>query len=445
MGLLREVFSAIFEKGKSSMATGRGSIDTRLSETEIRAIVEQGVPAEMIDGKRVLVLTPDSTRSCPLPLMARIVAKVVGARAKKLDFMVALGTHQTMSEQKIDALFGLEPGDRDTVFRGVRFLNHRWDLPGSLQKLGTIGEADIREMTRGLFRESVDVVINRAVYDYDLVLVLGPVFPHEVVGFSGGNKYLFPGISGGDFVHFFHWLGAVITCMDTIGIKHTPPRALVDRAACMLSVPRWCLAMVVAPDGGLAGLYAGTPEDAWFCAADLSERIHVLFKPAPFRTVLGEAPVMYDEIWTAGKVMYKLEPIVADGGTLIIYAPHIDEISHTWGSYLMKIGYHVRDWFLKRMDMFKDVPRGVLAHSTHVRGVGTYENGVEAPRIDVVLATAIPREVCRKINLGYMDPATIELSSYRDREAQGVLYVEHAGEILHRLAGAATTAAPGRG
>jgi nickel-dependent lactate racemase len=416
------------------MATGRGAVDRRLSETDIRAIVERGVPAHLVHGKRVLVLTPDATRSCPLPLMSRIVARVVGARAKRLDFMIALGTHQALTEEKIDALFGLGPGDRDGVFRGMRFLNHRWDLPDSLRKLGSIRESEIEELTRGLFRESVDVVINRAVDEYDLVLVLGPVFPHEVVGFSGGNKYLFPGISGGDFVHFFHWLGAVITCMDTIGIKHTPPRALVDRAASMLSVPRWCLAMVVAPDGALAGLYAGTPEEAWSSAADLSERLHVLYKPSPFTTVLGQAPEMYDEIWTAGKVMYKLEPIVADGGTLIIYAPHVKEISHTWGRYLMDIGYHVRDWFLKRMDAFRDVPRGVLAHSTHVRGVGTWENGVETPRIDVVLATAIPRDVCGKINLGYMDPAAIDLQSYKGREAQGVLYVEHAGEILHRLA-----------
>jgi nickel-dependent lactate racemase len=419
--------------GSAIMATGRGSVDHRLTEKEIREIVEQGVPEQLVEGKRVLVLTPDSTRTCPLPLVSRVVAGVVGQRAKQLDFMVALGTHQVMSDQKIDALFGLGPGDREGVFRGARFLNHRWDLPGQLRKLGTIPELDIEELTRGLFRESVDVVINRAVSDYDLILVLGPVFPHEVVGYSGGNKYLFPGISGGDFVHFFHWLGAVITCMETIGIKHTPPRALVERAARMLTVPRWCLAMVVAPDGGLAGLYAGTPEDAWSSAADLSSRIHVIYKPAPYRTVLGEAPEMYDEIWTAGKVMYKLEPIVADGGTLIIYAPHVKEISHTWGRYLMEIGYHVRDWFLKRMELFREIPRGVLAHSTHVRGVGTYENGVEKPRIEVVLATAIPPEVCRKINLGYMDPRSVDLESYKGREAEGILHVEHAGEILHRL------------
>jgi lactate racemase len=417
------------------MVTGQGSVATRLGEAEITAIVEKGVPAGIVDGKRVLVLTPDATRSCPLPQMARVVARVVGRRAKKLDFMIALGTHQALPDDKVDALFGIGPGDRDGVFKGMRFLNHRWDLPESLQKLGTIPESEIEQLTKGLFRESVDVVINKAVYDYDLVLVLGPVFPHEVVGFSGGNKYLFPGISGGDFVHFFHWLGAVITCMDTIGVKYTPPRALVDRAAKMLSVQRWCIAMVVAPDGGLAGLFAGTPEEAWSSAADVSEKLHIVFKKKAYRTVLGIAPHMYDEIWTGGKVMYKLEPVVADGGELIIYAPHITEVSYTWGTYLNEIGYHVRDWFLSRMDTVKSIPRGVLAHSTHVRGVGKMVNGVEVPRITVTLATAIPEAACRKINLGYRDPASINVDSFRGREAEGILCVDHAGEILHRLEG----------
>jgi nickel-dependent lactate racemase len=405
----------------------------RLNETDILGIVEKGVPERLVKGKRVLVLTPDSTRTCPLPLMARIVASVVRPRARQLDFMVALGTHQVMSDERIDALFGLGPGDRTGFFGGIRFLNHRWDLPDSLRKLGTIGESEIESLSRGLFRESVDVAINRMVYDYDLILVLGPVFPHEVVGFSGGNKYLFPGISGGDFVHFFHWLGAVITCPETIGIKRTPPRALVDRAASMLPMERWCLAMVVAPDGGLAGLYAGTPEDAWSDAADLSARLHVIYKDRPFHTVLGRAAGMYDELWTAGKVMYKLEPVVQAGGTLIIYAPRVTEISHTWGAHLMEIGYHVRDWFLPRMDRFSGIPRGVLAHSTHVRGIGTVENGVEKPRIEVVLATGIPPDTCRRVNLGYQDPGTMDVGRFQGRESEGVLFVDHAGEILHRL------------
>jgi hypothetical protein len=131
--------------------------------------------------------------------------------------------------------------------------------------------------------------------------------------------------------------------------------------------------------------------------------------------------------------MYKLEPVVADGGELIIYAPHISEVSVTHGEIIKKIGYHVRDYFVKQMDKFQDIPGGIMAHSTHVKGAGVYENGVEKPRVNVVLATAIPEEMCRKINLGYRDPATIDPVDWQNRESEGYLYVPKAGEILYRL------------
>ncbi|MBN1837811.1 MAG: hypothetical protein JW820_18285, partial [Spirochaetales bacterium] len=142
-----------------------------------------------------------------------------------------------------------------------------------------------------------------------------------------------------------------------------------------------------------------------------------------------------DELWVGGKVMYKLEPVVAEGGRLIIYGPHIREVSRTWGRYLERIGYHVRDYYLSQMERFREVPRAVLAHSTHVKGLGRYEGGVERSRIEVVLATGIPEAMCRQINLGYLDPAAVRLEDYQGREEEGVLCVDHAGEILHRLRG----------
>jgi nickel-dependent lactate racemase len=416
------------------MEVGKGARDMTLGEAQVREIIEEGIPAERTAGKRVLVLTPDATRTAPLPIMVKALGETVGRRAARLDFMVALGTHGIMTEEQILRLYGVDAGLRAALFPATRFLNHRWDLPETLRKIGTISFSEVARLTGGLFSESVDVSINSAVYDYDLILILGPVFPHEVVGFSGGNKYLFPGISGGDFLHFFHWLGAVITCWKTIGYKHTPPRALLDIAASMVGVPRFCLSMVVDSGCILRGLYAGTPEESWSRAADLSAQIHIVYKEQPFHTVFGCAPEMYDELWVAGKVMYKLEPVVAEGGRIIIYGPHIKEISRTWGRDIERVGYHVRDYFRSRMDMFKGLPRGVLAHSTHVRGIGSYKDGVEKPRIDVVLATSIPEETCRRINLGYMDPAKIRPDDYRNREDEGILFVEHAGEVLHRLA-----------
>jgi nickel-dependent lactate racemase len=153
----------------------------------------------------------------------------------------------------------------------------------------------------------------------------------------------------------------------------------------------------------------------------------------PFHTVLSCAPAMYDELWTAGKCMYKLEPVVADGGELIIYAPHLSEICVSHGTHILEVGYHCRDYFLKQWDRFKHIPWGVLAHSTHVRGIGTFENGVEKCRVQVTLASQVPEAVCRKINLGYRDPKTIDVESFAQREREGVLLVRKAGEMLYRL------------
>jgi nickel-dependent lactate racemase len=406
-----------------------------LSEEKIKEIIEAGTPAGLYENKRVLVLTPDGTRSCPLPMMVRTLREVIGARAARLDFMVALGTHPVMTEQQILDLYKISPGDRVEPFGRSGFSCHRWDLPETFQRIGELTEEEVATISGGLLRERVPIDINKSIFDYDLILILGPVFPHEVVGFSGGAKYLFPGISGGAFLHFFHWLGALITCRKIIGRKDTPVRRVIHRALEMIDLPIHCLAMVVNPEARLCGLFIGDVREAWSAAADLSAAIHVVEKKRPFRIVLGRAPEMYYEIWTAGKVVYKLEQVVAPGGALIIFAPHIREISTTWGEQIEKIGYHVRDYFLAQPEMFCTVPRGVLAHSTHVCGTGCYENGVETPDIKVVLATAIPEEKCRRIGLGYLDPASVRIDDYRDREEEGVLFVDHAGETLYRLAG----------
>lgn len=406
-----------------------------LAEDKVREIVEAGTPARPYENRRVLVLTPDGTRTCPLPMMVRVLRDIIGAKAARLDFMVALGTHPIMREEEILALYGIGPEERRTRFSRSDFFCHRWDRPETFQRIGELSEQEVEAFSGGLLRERVPIDINRKVFDYDLILIAGPVFPHEVVGFSGGAKYLFPGISGGEFLHFFHWLGALITCREIIGRKDTPVRRVIDRALEKIDRPVHCLAMVVDPEGRLCGLFAGGVREAWSAAADRAANIHIVTKERSFRTVLGRAPAMYDELWTAGKVVYKLEQVVEPGGKLIVYAPHIREISRTWGGQIERVGYHVRDYFLARMEGFRDVPRGVLAHSTHVRGTGRYENGVERPDIEVILATAIPREKCEQICLGYLDPERIRLADYMDRESEGILYVERAGETLYRREG----------
>ncbi|HPA16869.1 MAG TPA: lactate racemase domain-containing protein [Verrucomicrobiae bacterium] len=405
-----------------------------VGDAKARGLVGVALPVGRYTGRRVLLVVPDHTRTAPVGMMFKAIFDQIGGVAKALDVMIALGTHPPMEESAIQKRLELTSAERSGGYGKVKFLNHAWDDPSELREIGRIPAGDIRELSGGLFEMEVRVEINRHALEYDELIVVGPVFPHEVVGFSGGNKYFFPGISGPDLLNFFHWLGAVVTNPKIIGTKWTPVRKVVDRAAALIPVERRCFAMVV-EGTGLAGLYFGTPEAAWDAASDMSDRRHIIYKDRPFHTILSCAPPMYDELWVGGKCMYKLEPVLADGGELIIYAPHIHEISVTHGRLIEEIGYHCRDYFLKQWDKFKGYPWGVVAHSTHVRGIGEYDAvaGIERCRAKVTLATGIPEATCRKINMGYRDPASIRQEDYAGREGEGVLLVPKAGEMLYRL------------
>jgi nickel-dependent lactate racemase len=418
------------------MVIGKGYTDRFLTEDDVRELMGDALALAELDGKRVLVIIPDSTRTAPLPLFFRLLYEQAGGRVAALDYLVALGTHPPMSEEALNHLVGITAEERRTKYAGIGLYNHRWDLPDTLVQAGTIPAAEIERLSNGLLAQDLPVTVNRMLFDYDLLIVCGPVFPHEVVGFSGGNKYFFPGTSGPEVINFTHWLGALMTSYEIIGTRYTPVRAVIDRAASFIDVPELCFAMVVTYEG-LAGLYVGLPEAAWEAAADLSSQVHVVYVDQPYRRVLSIMPHMYDDLWTAAKGMYKMEPAIADGGEVVIYAPHISEISYTHGRVIDQVGYHVRDYFVKQWDRFKQYPWGVLAHSTHLRGIGTYdaETGIERPRIRVTLATGIPRERCERVNLGYLDPATVDVSEWQGREDEGILVVPKAGELLYLVKG----------
>ena len=414
--------------------TGFGLTHRYLNQTEIETILADSLAGMPLDGKRLLVLIPDSTRTFPLPLLfPRIVALLQG-RLRQLDFMIATGTHPAMSEEAKLKLVGITAEEKATTYAAVRLLDHAWDDPQALVNLGVIPAEEIGRLSNGLLVQSVPVRLNRLLLEYDDVLICGPVFPHEVVGFSGGNKYFFPGIAGPDIINFTHWLGALITSYETIGAKDTPMRRVIDRAAGLIPRPRHALCAVVTTEG-VAGLYSGSPEEAWSAAADLSAQVHVRWCEHPYKQVLSVLPEMYNELWVGAKGMYKLEPVIADGGEVIIYAPHLTEISVVHGEVIRQIGYHVRDYFVKQWPRFEHYPGGVLAHSTHLRGIGEYdaETGIERPRIRVTLATGLSAEECAAVNLGYRDPRSIDPAQFANREDEGILLVPHAGEVLYRL------------
>jgi nickel-dependent lactate racemase len=430
----------------TSQATARGG--KLLTEQEIINALHQGF-AGLFTRQKVLVLIPDHTRSLPLPFLFRSLVEILHD-TRQLDFMVALGTHPSLSPDGLNHLVGTTVTERAAISvhgtprsrpRQVNLLNHAWNDPSALTSLGVLEADEIKvlagERWHPTLPERVDILINRAVLAYDHIIILGPTFPHEVVGFSGGAKYLFPGISGPDMINATHWLGALAGVVGTIGLKETPVRAMIHAAARRLTTPVTLAALVL--DGHQpAGIFIGDLFETWSAAADLSAQTNVIWCDQPYRRVLSCALPMYDELWTAAKAMYKLEPAVEVGGEVVIYAPHLDVVSRVHGEYIYEIGYHILPYFLNDWQRFKHVPLGVLAHSTHVRGSGVMEQGAlgttfEKTNVTVTLASQISAEDCARLNLRYLDPAAVNVDEWKDQESTGNLYVPRAGEMLYRV------------
>ena len=410
-----------------------GRPDDVLDDAAVADFLEKSLAAVDLDGASICVVVPDGTRTCPLPLLIRSVYTALSGRARAITVLIALGTHGAMSSGQLAHHLGYPEGGLTKAFPGLEVRNHEWWNPASLVSVGTIDAATVRALSGGRMHESVEVVVNRAVVESDVALVVGPVFPHEVVGFSGGNKYFVPGVAGQQIIDFSHWLGALITSADIIGTTGiTPVRALIDKAAEMLPITRLACALVVKSGSNQVHAVAfGTPEDAWAAAAAVSAQVHIRYLDRPVRRVLSLVPEKYDDLWTGAKGFYKVEPVVADGGEVIIYAPHITRIA-PHHPQIEEIGYHCRDYFLAQWDKFSGYHWGDLAHSTHLFGAGSYDaDSGEKGRLTVTLATGIPEATVRAVNLRYLDPATIDIAAYEaDPET---LVVHQAGEVLHRL------------
>jgi nickel-dependent lactate racemase len=406
----------------------------QLTDQDIRERLEAMHAEHRLAGKRLLVIIPDQTRTAPVDRFFRLLSQVCGREAARLDFLIALGTHPLLTEAQKLARVGLTAAQKARLYPRTRILNHRWDRPGTFRTLGRIAARTMRELSDGALREELEISINHLVLEYDRLLVLGPVYPHEIAGFSGRGKYLFPGICGPDFIDASHWLAAVRTNLRTIGVRDTPVRELIERACGLVPTPVAYLNLVVA-EGRLAGLFIGEERDAWERAVELSSRLNVRYVPRAFRSVLSIPSANYDDFWTGAKAFYKLEPIVADGGELVVYAPRMKRISRTHDALLRRIGFHLCPYYQAHMRRYAGIRKAVLAYSSLVKGAGDYRDGREHPRVRVVLASGVPQSLCRELNLDWRDPRELDPRDWEGREAEGRGIVREAGEVLYRVGG----------
>lgn len=413
---------------------GSGSMERPLSDEEVRHLCEEAITSLNLNGKKVLVLVPDHTRHARLELFFRIIHDVLGGKVKALDYLVATGTHVAMEPGRIYAHVGITAEEHRTKYSSVRFFNHEHNNPAALATIGRLEGEEISRLTGGLFQEPINVTINKKVLEYDHLFLVTPVVPHEAMGFAGGNKYFFPGIAGLEVVETFHWLAAIITNPIVNGVKDTPTRNVINRASEFIPTSRTCFAFAVNDHEQPMCLFIGEPKESFSRAADYSARLHITYVRKPYRKVLAITPAIYEDMWVGGKAMYKLEPVIASGGELVIYGPQIRSVSFMHEEAIRRIGYHVIEYFTKQWERFSKEPRLIMAHSTNVRGIGTFSDGVEYPRVNVTLATSIPEDLCRSINLGYRDFRSINIADWKSRAGDDSLVVENAGQNLYRLA-----------
>jgi nickel-dependent lactate racemase len=385
-------------------------------------------------GERVLAVIPDKTRDDNTDVLFPLAADFLARReVAAFDVLVAQGTHPPMTREQKLSKIGL------TDFAGELF-DHRWDEPSALIVLGELTAATVKELTAGLVERSVPVTINKLLAPgvYDTVLVFGATVPHEVAGFAGGAKYFFPGVAGPELTHTTHWLGALAGIENIIGKVETPTRKLIEAAAELIAARVISLNSVVSRDenGELVtyALFTGDIRASFRRAAEVSRKIHIRYTGRKYRTVVALLDPHYDEMWVGGKASYKLGAIVEDGGELIIYAPHLTKLSETHGALIEKYGYapleSVRDMLGASQELRENLC--IAAHLAHVAYAGrTDEQGRIVPRYRITMATGLDEEICRRVNLGYMDYRSFDIDALRSQPE--TLIVADAGRDLYSV------------
>ena len=377
---------------------------------------------------RVLGIIPDKTRTFS-PLVVHELLAACQDRGLHLDFLIATGTHAAMTEA--ESAYFLKSAGHEELFRNATIANHSTGAE-HLISLGTLEASTVRDLSGGLLTEPIPVRVNRLTLEYDLLVVIGPVFPHEVIGMSGGWKYFFPGISGAELIDHSHWLGALLGISKVIGRSETPVRRLVEKAGEMVLAQRpvTCFSLVISPRG-LHGLFHGDPVESHRAAARLSRDVNVVWTDRRFKRIVAQCPTKYDELWTGGKLAYKTQEVAQKGGQIVLHAPHLDLIAPQHPE-VEKIGYHCLDYFTGQWDRFKNTERSSLAHSTHVSGPGVYEGGVETLHARRVLSSKVSAEHCASINLDYLPPDSIDFATHAPfGDDEDTLWVPQAGEQLY--------------
>lgn len=414
-----------------------------LTNEQLKNLVEQTI-GQFSNLKKVLLIHPDYSRHDFCDRLAPLLYEALLSKGlKQLDTLNASGTHRAMSQEELCTKLNLRPDSHPLL--GTMY-NHEFDDPAQLEIVGEIDADFVKSRTMGQLNFPLAVKANKLIKNnYDLVIAINGTVPHEGTGFSGGTKIFFPGISGPEVTGLFHWAAVLIGIPEIIGKLENPAREVVDCGTELIfkalgDTQAVSFNMVysedekhdIVPKGLFTGVGLEGFKAALTSAATLSAQIHIIYIDEAKDVVVQQMPQMYDEIWTAGKGSYKLQRpgVIAKGGEIIIYAPHIHcfHSNKRMDTLMRQIGYHGRDYVVNYCQRNPDFDKNVASHMINVRGIGQLINGVETFDFKVTLATAIPEEECLAVGLGYQNPNSLRKEDF---QGPGKLWISDGGQWLY--------------
>ncbi|MGP1507903.1 MAG: lactate racemase domain-containing protein [Sphaerochaeta sp.] len=345
-----------------------------LTNEEIKRMVESALDERK--PRKVLMVVPDYTRCFSnAGLIANIAYHWCIEHNVDVELLEALGTHVAMTEKDIKAMYGDIPVSKFHV--------HDWRH--DVVNIGEVPASFVSEVSEGLWKKGVAVEINKMVIDpsFDLVLSIGQVVPHEVIGMANQAKNLFVGVGGADMINQSHIIGAVYDMERMMGRDYTPVRKIFDYALEHFLSKKanilWMLTVCTAPDDVIQthGLFISEDRSSLEQAVKLSQKMNIDYVPAGIKkcvVYLNEKE--FHSTWLGNKAVYRTRMAIADGGELIVLAPAVDKFGEdmTNDALIRKYGYNGRIHTLELLNANKDLQEnmGVAAHLIHGSSDGRF-------------------------------------------------------------------------
>ena len=345
-----------------------------LNDDQIRSALQLSLSDILPKLKKVLILPPDFTRfHSNAGKITSMVYQMLSSQAE-VDIMPALGTHVPVSESEWNKMFAPIPFDKMIV--------HNWRT--DVKKVGVVPAEFVNEVSEGLVNESIDVEVNYRLLDpsYDLILSVGQVVPHEVVGMANRNKNIFVGCGGSSMINSSHMLGAFYGLERVMGKDHTPVRRVFDYAEehFLSHIPlSYILTVTDAPGGNIRthGLFIGRERRFFESAVALAQKKNLNLVDKTFKKVV----VLLDETefkstWLGNKSVYRTRMAIEDGGELIVLAPGVDKFGEdkSIDALIRKYGYCGRENVLRLVKEKPDLQANLsaAAHLIHGSGDGRF-------------------------------------------------------------------------